>query len=176
MVVMVCLLMEEESTFYPHYEIHLLIDEPQKPIPGGSSMRYHGTIYPMKKGMKRGPLQQGFRYTSATRTLIPKRKSAIPKAEIIKWCDENLGKDYYHLGVDKVVVYSEINVMAVKLSRYAKRSKSPRSCRGSAPPRRQAEVGRGDLQERAPPARLSHRRGNARTRCCAVRRQRNAGR
>lgn len=102
--------MEEESTFYPHYEIHLLIQEPPKPIRGGYS---RGIMQPIRKGIKLGPIQRNFRYTSATRTLI--RKNAIPKATLVEWLDENLGKDYYHLGKDKVIVYTEVNVMAVRL-------------------------------------------------------------
>jgi len=84
--------MEEESTFYPHYEIPLKIQE---------------LLYLSKS--KTG---------NSTNLQIQSqliRIDAIPKAIIQQWCDENLGKEHYHLGRDKVVVYSEINVMAVTL-------------------------------------------------------------
>jgi len=88
----------EESTFYPHYEIRLLIEEPIKPIkpinPNGT------TLYKFKRFIKGQSTP---------------RKGSIPKTTIKEWLDENIGKDYYHLGIDKVVVYSEINVMAVRL-------------------------------------------------------------
>jgi len=97
---MVCYLMEEESTFYPHYQIYLKIDEPPKPLPGGKSLGYsRGVMHPMKKGMKRGqlpPIWGG--------GLKGPRKGAILKADIVEWLDENLGKDHYHLGRDKIVV------------------------------------------------------------------------
>lgn len=96
--------MEEESTFYPHYEIHVIIQEPSYIIKrkapsfliGNNSIKHRRS-----------------RNIQVQSRIV--RVGAIPKAEIIEWCDENLGKQYYHLGVDKIVVYSEINVMAVKL-------------------------------------------------------------
>lgn len=88
---------EEESTFFPHYEIHIDIQEP------------------LTKHTPRAPGFSGSPQARRYWRVHGKRPNAVPLATIKEWCEENLGPKYYHLGVDKVVVYNEVDVMAVKL-------------------------------------------------------------
>jgi len=83
--------MEEEKSnvFYPHYEISILIAMPY-----------------LYKKVKMGDILS---------PIIVARQGSIRYDTIKKWCDENLGEDCYHIGIDVIVVYNEVDAMAVKL-------------------------------------------------------------
>lgn len=96
--------MEEESTFFPHYLIPINIIEPAPPKkfrpspPGGRNILHIPNHSTWMKQNRKAILGE-----------------PVKKADLVEWCDENLGAQHYHLGEDKVIVYCEENVMAVKL-------------------------------------------------------------
>jgi len=98
-------IMEEESTFYPHYEIPINIKLPVKP----TTKRVRGQAFRM------GIPQPFLSPSLQTPIKVLPKAPWIPIGELREWCDDNLGERYYHLGENKVVVYSEENAMAVKL-------------------------------------------------------------